>query len=127
MHIMKPVSATTEQALSEAMARLLDGCPRMTDGRLTVVNLAVEAGVSRATANRASKVLEVFRKAVIESRVRRDAQDQPVGASRAEQERRAVNDILAQHQQVRALCEPMEQRRYGYNAEIIPIASRKRP
>ncbi|WP_152643201.1 MULTISPECIES: hypothetical protein [Rhizobium] len=115
---MKPVSAATEQALSEAMARLFDGCPRVTDGRLTVVNLAVEAGVSRATANRALKVLAVFRKAVIESRVRRDAEDQPVGASRAEQELRAVNDILAQHHQVRALSELMEQRHYGYNAKL---------
>lgn len=124
---MKPVSATTEQALSEAMARLFDGCPRVTDGRLTVVNLAVEAGVSRATANRALKVLAVFREALIEARSRRDAEDQPMAASRAEQERRAVNNILAQHHQVRALCELMEQRRYRYNAEVIPIANRKRP
>ncbi|SJM35260.1 hypothetical protein [Mesorhizobium delmotii] len=124
---MKPVSATTEQALSEAMARLFDGCPRVTDGRLTVANLAVEAGVSRATANRALKVLKVFRQAVIETRLWRDAEGQPMGATRAEQERRAVNDILAQHHQVRALCELMELRRYGYNAEVIPIASRKRP
>lgn len=124
---MKPVSATTEQALSEAMARLFDGCPGVTDGRLTVVNLAVEAGVSRATANRALKVLAVFRQALIEARSRRDAEDQPMAASRAEQERRAVNNILAQHHQVRALCELMEQRRYRHNAEVIPIANRKRP
>ncbi|WP_162293248.1 hypothetical protein [Phyllobacterium zundukense] len=35
----------------------------------------------------------------------------------------AINDILAQHHQVRALCELMEQRRYGY--DVIPIAGRK--
>jgi hypothetical protein len=98
----------------------------MTDGRLTVVNLAIEAGVSRATANRASTVLEAFRQAVVESKARRNAPDQQAGATRVEQERRTIEDILAQHHQVRALCKLMEQRRHGYTAEVIPIASRKR-
>ena len=124
---MKPVSAATEQALREAMARLLYGCPRVADGRLTVVNLAIEAGVSRATANRASEVLEAFRHAVAESRARRNATDRPAGTARAEQERRAVETVLAQHRQVRALCQLMERRRENRTADVIPIIGRKRP
>ncbi|MBV8496362.1 MAG: hypothetical protein JO361_06235 [Gammaproteobacteria bacterium] len=42
------------------MARLIAGRPRVTDGRLTVANLAREAGVGRATANRAVRVLEEY-------------------------------------------------------------------
>ena len=42
------------------MARLVAGRPRVTDGRLTVANLAREAGVGRSTANRAINVLEAF-------------------------------------------------------------------
>jgi len=122
---MKPVGAATEQALREAMGRLLDGCPRMADGRLTVVNLAIEAGVSRATANRAFEVLEAFRQAVAESRARCSAMDQPTGTARAEQERRAIENVLAQHRQVRALCQLMERRRDSRTADIIPITGRK--
>lgn len=124
---MKPVSAATERALREAMERLLDGCPRVADGRLTVVNLAIEAGVSRATANRASRVLEAFRHAAAESRGRRDAMDQQAGTARAEQERRAVEIVLAQHRQVRALCKHMERRRDNRSADVIPIMGRKSP
>ena len=47
--------------LREAMARLVAGRPRVTDGRLTVANLAREAGVGRSTANRAVDVLDAFR------------------------------------------------------------------
>ncbi|WP_432008619.1 hypothetical protein [Streptomyces bacillaris] len=51
------VSARAEQALREAMDRLLAGKPLRTDGKLTKNNLWREAGVSRATMNRASAVL----------------------------------------------------------------------
>ena len=50
---MKPVSRSTEEALRAALARLAAGDAVQSDGRLTVANLAREAGVSRATANRA--------------------------------------------------------------------------
>lgn len=46
-----------EQALFDAMARLFDGRPQRTDGRLIKNNLYREAGVSRATMNRATTVL----------------------------------------------------------------------
>jgi uncharacterized protein involved in exopolysaccharide biosynthesis len=59
----RPVSQKTEDALRAAMMRLLEGTSVHTDGRLTVANLAREAGVSRATANRATAVLADFRAA----------------------------------------------------------------
>jgi len=43
------------------MQRLLEGRPSRTDGALTIANLAREAGVSRATANRATDVIGRFR------------------------------------------------------------------
>lgn len=58
-----PVSQKTEDALRAAMKLLLEGASEHTDGRLSVANLAREAGVSRATANRATAVLAEFRAA----------------------------------------------------------------
>jgi hypothetical protein len=55
------VSPSTAVALEEAMQRLLDGRPSRTDGALTIANLAREAGVSRATANRATDIIDRFR------------------------------------------------------------------
>lgn len=51
------VTAETAQALRAAMARLFAGKPTRTDGRLTKQNLWAEAGVSRATMNRAHGIL----------------------------------------------------------------------
>lgn len=52
------VTAQTAQALRAAMQRLFAGKPQRTDGRLTKQNLWQEAGVSRATMNRAHTILE---------------------------------------------------------------------
>lgn len=60
---MTGVSAATEQVLESALDRLLSGQPLRTNGALTVAGLAREAGVSRATANRASRSLERLRAA----------------------------------------------------------------
>lgn len=54
---MTTVSPATEQKLRDAMQRLLAGKSKRTDGRLTKANLHIEAGVSRATMNRATAVL----------------------------------------------------------------------
>ncbi|MEU1447148.1 hypothetical protein [Streptomyces mirabilis] len=51
------VSAKAEKALRAAMERLLAGRPTCTDGRLVKENLYREAGVSRATMNRAHDIL----------------------------------------------------------------------
>ena len=61
---MTPVSAATLASLRDAMARLLASRSEHTDGRLTVANLAREAGVCRATANRAENILKEFRTAL---------------------------------------------------------------
>ena len=59
------VSQTTEHKLRIAMNHLLSGTSLRTDGQLTVSNLAREAGVSRATANRAEGVLAEFHNRII--------------------------------------------------------------
>lgn len=50
-------SPATEKALREAMARLIAGKPQTTDGKLTKENLYREAGISRATMNRATEIM----------------------------------------------------------------------
>lgn len=115
---MTPVSAATETALRDAMARLLAGRPSKTDGRLTVTNLAAEAGVARATANRASAVLEAFRAGVEKSAAARSAAKPLRGRLRALQRKlaaskkgerqdvaalNAANEVLAQRVQVMAI------------------------
>ncbi|RWD43461.1 hypothetical protein [Mesorhizobium sp.] len=107
---MIPVSTATELALRAAMSRLLDGKSERTDGGLTVVNLATEAGVSRATANRATGVLKTFREAVAEISRRRGVERTAQQAD-SEETSRYVKDLLAQHLQVRALLRASEQRR----------------
>lgn len=103
----------SEAALRVAMARLLDGRPERTDGALTVSNLAREAGVSRATANRAVDLLAEFRAAearrrrsspqALKDRVRSlEAELRAVrGAGMAEL--RALTRTLAQHIQLLTL------------------------
>jgi hypothetical protein len=79
---VKPVSGRSEALLQEAMARLVAGRPRVTDGRLTVANLAREAGVGRSTANRAVDVLAAFHESA--ARVpRRRAPEVDAAASRS--------------------------------------------
>jgi len=56
--VTAPVTPATEKALREAMARLIEGRPRVTDGKMTKENLYREAGVSRATMNRATAVMD---------------------------------------------------------------------
>jgi len=54
---MTTVTEETERKLRNAMQRLLAGTAMRTDGRLTKANLHLEAGVSRATMNRATTVI----------------------------------------------------------------------
>lgn len=71
---MTTVSPATEKKLRDAMQRLLAGQPKRTDGRLTKSNLHVEAGVSRATMNRADTVIAEWNTAVDTQAAPRDAQ-----------------------------------------------------
>jgi hypothetical protein len=137
---MSALGAKSEAALRAAMARLLDGRPERTDGALTVSNLAREAGVSRATANRAVGLLAEFRAA--EARHRRSsprALKERVRALEAElravrgaetAELRGLVRTLAQHIQVLtlqiaerdAVIEGLRQElaRSG-NARVVPL------
>lgn len=112
-----PVSPSTEQALRAAMQRLLSGAAVRTDGRLTVVNLATEAGVSRATANRAIAVLTEFRSAAASRRAREVRVEAALAGSR-EESRNA--HILAQHIQARALHKKQEEQRAA-RADVLPF------
>lgn len=112
-----PVSRTTEQALRAAMERLLAGCPAKTDGRLTVVNLAIEAGVSRATANRANAVLADFRRAVASQRARGPI---PEGACAGARKQSRNAHVLAQHIQARALYAKLQEQ-HANRANILPF------
>jgi hypothetical protein len=67
------VSPATEKKLRDAMQRLLTGRSKRTDGRLTKANLHIEAGVSRATMNRATAVLADWNRAVGTEASPRDA------------------------------------------------------
>lgn len=59
-----PTTDPTEAALRAASERLLRGEPTRSDGSLTIAALAVEAGVSRASAYRHPHVLTEFRSLV---------------------------------------------------------------
>jgi chromosome segregation ATPase len=63
---MSDVPPATAAALRSAMSRLLAGKPACTDGRLIKENLYKEAGVSRATMNRAKAILSDWDHAVAE-------------------------------------------------------------
>ncbi|WP_292774282.1 MULTISPECIES: hypothetical protein [Microbacterium] len=56
--------ASSGAKLRAAMERLLAGTPERTDGRLIKENLYREAGVSRATMNRAPAILEEWTRRV---------------------------------------------------------------
>ena len=58
------ISPTTISALRRAERRFPDARARSSDGRLTVANLAREAGVSRATVYRAGAIITEFRSMV---------------------------------------------------------------
>lgn len=100
---MKPVSAHSQTMMQEAMARLVAGRPRVTDGRLTVTNLAREAGVGRSTANRAVDVLNKFR--ALPSRV--PCQRAPEIAAAANRSRDAV-EIATLKQTVNQLAQQVQ-------------------
>lgn len=61
---MPDIAAATERKLRDAMERLLTGAAIRTDGRLIKENLYREAGVSRATMNRATAVMDEWARRV---------------------------------------------------------------
>jgi len=89
------VKGSTRAALETAMLRLLEGKSLYTDGALTVVNLAKEASVGRATANRATDIIKRFQAAV---EARKDAAERD-----AEQVRPGINPDVNVREERRAL------------------------
>lgn len=115
---MKPVSSSTERALRAALTRLVSGSATRTDGLLTVANLAREAGVSRATANRASAILAELREAAAEvARLARLEKPRSPQID-AEPDRRELENMIAQHVQVRALLQRASENRRSRRAHI---------
>ncbi len=114
---MKPVSHPTEQALRAAFARLVARNALQTDGRLTVANLAREAGVSRATANRAPLLLSDLRD-MAKAQKPKEAEHSPGHEVHEERSQRAIDDLIAQHIQVRALLSRSDESRKARLARI---------
>ena len=106
---------STEARMRDAMTRLLEGHSGHTDGRLTVANLALEAGISRATANRCSAVLDPFRRAVSD---RREAVLAMQTIDR--EDHGGPTHVFAQHVQARAMLRRQEERRAS-RADVLPF------
>jgi hypothetical protein len=120
------INPTTLSALRHAQRRLFDARAKSSDGRLTVANLAREAGVSRATVYRAGAIVTEFRSMASERRGRappryqslRDhitaLQEQVATLKRGERKElldlRLTVEAMAQHIQALSLL-TMEQRR----------------
>jgi hypothetical protein len=114
-----PVSRTTEEALRQALARLIDGCPTRTDGRLTVANLAREAGMSR---QRQTALPPSWPPAVMPLLLPEREVCHRGGPER--RERSAGLHIRAQHIQARALQQRQEEQRAARRCPAVP---EKRP
>ena len=120
--MITPVSAATKQALRDAIERLLAGHSLRTDGRLTVVNLAIEAGVSRATANRATELLADYRRRAAAIQRGRGLESEAARAGSGEESRNA--HVLAQHIQARALHKRQEEGRAS-RADVLPFRRKR--
>ncbi|WP_011578606.1 MULTISPECIES: hypothetical protein [Chelativorans] len=121
---MKPVSASTERALRAALIRLVSGNAARTDGRLTIAGLAREAGVSRATANRAPVILAELRRVAEAAKLSRlEEPRSPQNAT--ERDRRERENVVAQHIQARALLHRADERRIG--ARMRPLLYEIKP
>ena len=97
-----PVSSSTEAALFAAMERLLANKCLNTDGRLTVANLAREALISRATANRAIAVLDAYRAAIA---ARKSKAPRPAVGSAERAAQHQAAHVSAQYVQARAMLQ----------------------
>ena len=91
--------SVSERKLRAAMERLLAGTAERTDGRLIKENLYREAGVSRATMNRAPTILEEWSRRVDGTQPR----DQEI-----EGLRRALSDQRAESRRLRERIQELE-------------------
>lgn len=119
-----PVGIETEKRLRAAMNRLVAGTPRASDGRLTISNLAIEAGMSRATANRAIVLLDEFRCAIAAAKMDRPSSRSSMRTDDRQKKNEA--DKRAQHTQVKALLSQQQAQRARRAApEKIVVFGRK--
>jgi len=120
---VKPVSTSTEQALRKALTRLVSGDASRSDGRLTVASLAREAGVSRATANRAPAILDELRKVTEAAKLSwlEKPRSRQIDAERQQRDR---ENVIAQHVQLRALLQRASENRGSKLARIHLIGDR---
>ena len=124
--MIRPIGNATKQRLRAAIERMLAGQPLATDGRLTIVNLAIEAGVSRATANRAGAMLTGFRDAAAAAAVRHSPRAAP--PPNEERHQRANANARAQQIQARALLQRQEERHAAHIApdSVVPFKPNKK-
>lgn len=133
------VTEQSARALRAAMHRLLTGTARVTDGRLTKQNLWKEAGVSRATMNRAHTILAEWDAHIAQhgttnhEQARRDDETQELRRRLADKTREctelqrrldaAATAIAALHHDNTLLRQELGQRR----ANVIPLGERTKP
>jgi len=111
---------STGQTIREAMSRLLGGQSILTNRRLTISNLAREAGVSRATVNRYTNILSDFRHAV-----QTLTEKAAVGRISEDGGNSPVQHVVAQHTQARAILRQQNARRASY-ADVVIFPRQKK-
>lgn len=116
---MKPVSVQTEIALRAALARLAEGQPTRTDGRLSAANLAREAGVARATVHRAAAILAQLK--ALQSVGQARPTPLEGGLLKAERAHHEAEHLQIQHLQVRALLARGDSHRSAAASNIHPL------
>jgi hypothetical protein len=115
----RPMPDHNDQALRAAMRRLLAGEAQRTDGRLTVSNLAAEAGLTRQQAYR-SPVIHAWRDAArdpppgdhpdtTQARIERLARDLAAAEQRAQRYRQERDEARAQTKTLANACRVLDE------------------
>lgn len=87
----------TDRKINEAFDRLLAGHPEITDGKLTVSNICVEAGVSRASYYRSPQAAEIKRRLDTPQTARPELEDLRDQVSQLKKTERALRSEHAAH------------------------------
>jgi hypothetical protein len=132
-----------DQALRAAMTRLLAGEAQRTDGRLTVSNLAAEAGLTRQQAYR-SPVIHVWREATgdpppiehpdkTQARIERLTRDLAAAQQRAQRYRQERDEARDQARTLGNACRVLDEENEALRAAladahvVVPIRHRALP
>jgi chromosome segregation ATPase len=122
------MSDHNDRVLREAMMRLLAGDAQRTDGRLTVANLAAEAGLTRQQAYRSS-VIDAWREAIrdlepaqhpdmTQARIERLTQDLAASQERARRYRLERDEARARTQTLANACRALDQENDGLRTAL---------